>query len=60
MTYDLLTNTQYSTIAIYVVGLDTVAVVDAAQVKTVSTEYRDDTCWRVDRGVADTQLRIRP
>lgn len=59
--YVVLTDTEYAAVAIYVVGLDTVAVIDAARVNTVSTEYRDATCWDAPRkGTADLRLRVRP
>jgi hypothetical protein len=58
--YDLLVDTKYSAIAIYVIGIDTVAVIGATQTTSEGTEYRDKTCWSVNKGVADLQLRIRP
>ncbi len=58
--YVVLTDTEYATVAIYVVGLDTVAVLDAARVDAVSTEYRDATCWDVFQGTADLRLRVGP
>jgi len=58
--YQLLTEKNYSAVAIYVIGPDTVAVLDSDTIDPVSTEYRDGTCWDVQNGVADLQLRVRP
>jgi hypothetical protein len=60
VTYSLPTEHTYSAIAYYVVGLDTIGVLDADRISTNSEEYRDKFCWTVSGGIADLVLRVRP
>lgn len=58
-TYELPADERYSATALYVVGRDTILVVDADDISTNRKEYRDTYCWDVRAGEADLQLHSR-
>jgi hypothetical protein len=53
-------NRDYSVIALYVIGPDTVAVLDSDDISRENKEYRDRYCWEVPAATVDLRLRIRP
>jgi len=58
--YDFFTGEDYTATATYVIGPDTVLVVDSGKITTASTEFSNATCWSVHGADVDLQLRLTP
>ena len=48
----------YSVTARYLVGIDTVLVIDADDIRVTSEEFRDGTCYDVEDGNVDLRLKL--
>lgn len=59
-TYELVAEETYTATATYVIGADTVLVVDSGRISTSSEEFSNATCWSVRGGDADLRLRLSP
>jgi hypothetical protein len=58
--YEMFVEETYSATAQYVIGPDTVVVVNSGHVGVSEEPYRDKDCWTVLEGEIDLVLRVRP
>jgi len=58
--YELTVDVQYVTTALYVVGADTILVVDESKIKEIKTDFRDKSCYSTQSALADVRLKVTP
>jgi hypothetical protein len=55
--YEMPVGKRFTVMAFYPIGRDTVLVLDTAELRVLSDEYEDATCYRVETRTVDVRLR---